>query len=380
MSSDPGIGAREQWATRVAFFYSGFAMAGWAPLVPLAKARNGLDEGQLGMLLLCLGLGSILVMPFVGGLVSRFGCRKPVLVSALLIALALPVLSIASNVALLAAGLALFGAGLGVMDVSMNIQAVIVERAAGRAMMSGFHGLFSLGGLIGAGAMTGLLSLGGRPLAATLILIILVGLPMVAMARGFLPFGGNDGAQVLAIPRGKVLFIGVLCLIVFLAEGAVLDWSGVFLTENLSVEKARAGLGYVAFAITMALGRLAGDRIVLAIGSKRTLAFGGVCAGAGFGLAAISSLPWMAILGFGLVGLGASNVVPILFSAAGRQRSMPTNLAIASVTTMGYAGILMGPAAIGFVARGLSLPIAFGLIAAGLVAVSLCSRSVMASE
>jgi len=369
-------GALERKATRVAFFVAGLAMAAWAPLVPLAKARVGLDEGRLGGLLLCLGLGSVLAMPLSGGLAARFGCRRTILAAGALACAALPVLAAASTVPLLAAGLLLFGAGVGTVDVVMNIQAVIVEKAGGRAMMSGFHGLFSVGGIVGAGGLTGLLATGLPPVAAVGVVVTAAILLLGAFARGLLPYGSEEDSTALALPRGRVLLLGGLCFALFLAEGSVLDWSGVFLSAERGLDKGRAGLGYVAFATMMTAGRLAGDQVVRSLGAFRIVLLGGLCAGLGFTLVALVPSWPVAILGFALVGAGASNVVPVLFTAAGRQAEMPSNLAVASVTTMGYAGILSGPALIGFVGRAFSLSLALLGVAALLVGVAACAKSV----
>jgi len=155
-------GRLEQMSTRIAFFIAGFGIAAWAPLVPYAKARAGLDEGTLGLLLLCLGVGSILAMPIAGALAGRFGCRKVMAGGTLLICLALPLLATLTSIPLLMAALFMFGAGLGGVDSTVNLQAVIVERASGKTMMSGFHGLFSLGGIVGAAGVSALLGLACR--------------------------------------------------------------------------------------------------------------------------------------------------------------------------------------------------------------------------
>jgi len=167
-------GPAEQISTRVAFFIAGFGVAAWAPLVPFAKARADLDEGTLGLLLLCLGVGSIMAMPASGALVARFGCRSLIIASSVLMCLTLPLLAVVSNFALLGATLLVFGAGLGLLDCVINIQAVIVERASGRTMMSGFHGLFSVGGIAGSAGVTALLSVGASPLLAALFVVAFI--------------------------------------------------------------------------------------------------------------------------------------------------------------------------------------------------------------
>jgi predicted MFS family arabinose efflux permease len=360
----------EQTATRIAFFVAGFGMAAWAPLVPFAKARTGVEEGALGLLLLCLGAGSIISMPIAGALAGRYGCRIVLLVSSLLICLTMPLLATASAMPILFITLFVFGAGVGSADCVTNIQAVIVERASGRTLMSGFHGLFSVGGIVGAGGVAAFLSLGAAPLTAILCVIIAIIVAMIFAAPNLLPYGSQGDGPAFAVPHGVVLFIAVLCFIVFLAEGAVLDWSAVFLTSVHRADPAYAGLGYAAFATTMTIGRLAGDMIVRRAGSTNIIIYGGLCAAAGFAIATFGSAWEAGLVGYALVGAGCANIAPILYTAVGRQTLMPEHLAVPAISTIGYAGILAGPAVIGFVAHGSSLSTAFLMVAALLVGVA----------
>ncbi|AYG08755.1 MFS transporter [Pseudomonas fluorescens] len=367
-------GRLEQMSTRIAFFIAGFGIAAWAPLVPYAKARAQLNEGTLGLLLLCLGVGSIIAMPVAGALASRFGCRRVLSAGTLLLCVALPMLATVSSIPLLMAGLFLFGAGLGTVDSTVNLQAVIVERASGKTMMSGFHGLFSLGGIVGAAGVSALLGLGLSPLSATLVVIVITLGALLKAAPHLLPYGSESSGPAFAIPHGVVLFIGCLCFIVFLAEGAVLDWSAVFLSDERGLDEAYAGLGYAAFALTMTLGRLTGDAIVRRLGAKRVIVIGGLLATAGMLLATLLPAWETALLGYALVGAGCSNIVPVLYTAVGKQTVMPEHIAVPAITTLGYAGILAGPALIGFIAHGSSLSVAFVLIAVLLLAVAISGK------
>lgn len=367
-------GRLEQMSTRIAYLIAGIGIAAWAPLVPYAKVRANLDEGTLGLLLLCLGVGSILAMPIAGALAARFGCRRVLSGGTLLICLALPLLATMTSLPWLVAALFLFGAGLGTVDSTVNLQAVIVERASGKTMMSGFHGMFSLGGIIGAAGVSALLGLGLSPLGATLVVNAVLLVALFKAAPHLLPYGSESSGSAFAIPHGVVLFIGILCFIVFLAEGAVLDWSAVFLTSERAVDTAYAGLGYAAFALTMTVGRLTGDSVVHRLGAKRVIIYGGSIAAAGFLLATLAPMWQAALLGYALVGAGCSNIVPVLYTAVGKQPLMPEAIAVPAITTIGYAGILAGPALIGFVAHGSSLSFAFGLIALSLVAVAFSGK------
>jgi hypothetical protein len=295
-----------------------------------------------------------------------------------LICLVLPVLATVSSVTLIAAALLAFGAGLGSLDCVVNIQAVIVERASRRPMMSGFHGLFSIGGIVGAGGVSAILSIGASPLVAMLCVGAGTVGALIKAAPHLLPYGGAQAGPVFAIPHGIVLFIGILCFISFLAEGAVLDWSAIFLTSIRGVEPYYGGLGYAAFALTMTVGRLTGDAIVRRSSTVRVLVIGSLCAAAGFAMAVLFPT-WVAgILGFAFVGAGCSNIVPVLYTAVGRQKVVPEHVAVPAITTLGYAGILTGPAAIGFVAHTTSLSIAFlavGFLLAGVGASGRTLRS-----
>ncbi|MHC8300957.1 MFS transporter [Pseudomonas sp. ZS1P83] len=364
-------GRLEQMSTRIAFFIAGLGIAAWAPLVPYAKARAGLDEGTLGLLLLCLGVGSILAMPMAGILATRFGCRRVVSAGVLLICAALPMLATVSTIPALIAALFMFGAGLGTVDSTVNLQAVIVERASGKTMMSGFHGLFSLGGIVGAAGVSALLGFGVSPLGATLVVIVMLLIALFKAAPHLLPYGSESSGPAFAVPHGIVLFIGGMCFIVFLAEGAALDWSAVFLAQERGIDTAYAGLGYAAFALTMTVGRLTGDVIVRRLGATRVIVFGGLTAAAGLFVATFAPSWEAALVGYALLGVGCSNIVPVLYTAVGKQTVMPESIAVPAITTLGYAGILAGPALIGFIAHGSSLSFAFGLMAVLLVAVAI---------
>jgi predicted MFS family arabinose efflux permease len=365
----------QQISTRVAFFIAGFGIAAWAPLVPYAKDRLGIDEGALGLLLLCLGTGSIITMPLAGALAARFGCRLMIWAASLLICVSLPFLATAASVPALVIALLIFGAAIGTVDVVVNIQAVIVEKASGRAMMSGFHGLWSVGGFVGAGIVSALLWAGVSPLVAMLcVIVVIVGL-LLTFGKHLLPYGSEEkDGRLFVLPKGIVLFIGFLCFIVFLAEGSMLDWSAVFLTSLRGVDFSYAGLGYSLFSVAMTIGRLSGDRVVQKFGGEKILIFGGICAASGITIAIFIPTWTASLIGFGLVGLGASNIVPVLYSVLGRQKVMPTNLAVSAVTTLGYSGILAGPALIGFIAHTTSLSFAFLVVAVMLLIVAASSR------
>ena len=361
-------------ATRLSFFAAGFAVACWAPLVPFAKANTGVGDAQLGLLLLCLGIGSVVAMPLTGWLSTRLGSKPMIIGGGLGLVVLLPALAAAENAVLLAGILLLFGASLGTTDVAMNVHAVEVERAAGKPLMSGFHALYSVGGFTGAGGMTFLLSAGATPVAGAASASGLTLMALLLAWPGLLPARQGQAGKFV-VPSGGVLLLAMLAFATFLVEGAILDWSALLLVDRGLVQAAQGGIGYMLFAAAMTIGRLAGDRIVAAAGNRLILLVGGGTAAAGFVVLLIAPWTAVALTGFLLIGFGAANIVPVLFSLAGRQSSVPAGLAIAAVTTTGYAGKLAGPAALGFVSHATSLPTAFWLLAGMIAMVPLLARA-----
>jgi predicted MFS family arabinose efflux permease len=359
-------------ATRLAFLVAGFGIACWAPLVPFAKSRLGVDDGILGLLLLSLGIGSVLAMLLTGVLSARYGSRPIIIAGGLGLALVLPLLAIASSPATLALALFAFGAALGSIDVAMNIHAVEVERAAARPLMSGFHALFSIGGFAGSALMTALLSLQLGAFTCTLICSVLMLIAMLVTWPRLLRSAQTQEGPLFVLPHGSVLLLALLAAITFLVEGAMLDWGALLVIGAGLVAEAQGGAGYIVFSIAMTIGRLGGDAVVARIGDRTTLLWGSLIAIAGFVVLLTAPVAAVAMAGFLLIGLGASNLVPVLFRGAAKQTAMPTGLAVAAITTAGYAGILVGPAGVGFVARVSGLPVAFWLLAAlmGLVTLS----------
>lgn len=359
-------------ATRLAFLVAGFGISCWAPLVPFAKARLAVDDGVLGLLLLSLGIGSVLAMLLTGVMSARYGSRPIIIAGGLGLAPVLPLLAVTSSPAALALALFAFGAALGSIDVAMNIHAVEVERAAARPLMSGFHALFSIGGFAGSALMTVLLSLQLSAFACTLICSVLILIAMVAAWPRLLRSAQVQEEPLFVLPHGSVLLLGLLGAITFLVEGAILDWGALLAIGAGLVSEAQGGAGYIVFSIAMTVGRLGGDAVVARIGDRTTLFWGSLVAITGFVVLLTAPVAAVAMAGFLLIGLGASNLVPVLFRRAARQTAMPTGLAVAAITTAGYAGVLVGPAGVGFVARVGGLPTAFWLLAAlmGLVTLS----------
>ena len=355
--------AAARLATRLSFLVAGFGIASWAPLVPFAKTRLAIDDGAMGLLLLCLGLGSVLTMSATGALSARLGSRPIIVLGGLGVALFLPLLAVAGSPITLGAALFFFGAALGSLDVAMNIHAVDVERDSERPLMSGFHALFSIGGFAGATSMTVMLSAGLSPLAGVLANAVLMLAAMALVAPRLVRAKGGQQGPMFAVPRGVVLLLSLLAAATFLAEGAMLDWSALLITKAGLVAVEQGGLGYILFSIAMTAGRLVGDKVVARLGDRAVLRWGGLLAVAGFVVLLASPVAGVALSSFILIGLGASNIVPVLFRLAGAQTAMPSAQAISALSTIGYAGILVGPAGIGGIAKTTGLHGAFWLLA-----------------
>ncbi len=354
----------QQRATKALFFIAGFGVAAWAPLVPFVKIRFNLAEDTLGLLLLCIGLGSAVTMPLAGLLASRFGCRLVLGLAGIVYALVLLAISLMTNLTILIGTLFIFGAAMGALDVVVNLHAVLVEKASGKRLMSGMHALWSVGGFMGAAVFSILMYMGLSPVITILSIVVIMFVVLGIFVPHLLPYGsvGPASSSLLAMPKGIVAVVGVLCAISFLAEGAVLDWGGVFLTSVRDFDLSLSGFAYAAFSGAMLLVRLAGDRIVQKFGEKHIVIGGGILAGFGFLLAMLAPGAILSMVGFFFVGAGAANIVPVFYSLLGRQKVMPIPVAVSAVTTMGYLGILMGPAVIGFVAQRTSLTAAFGML------------------
>lgn len=355
----------QQWAAKALFFVGGFGCASWAPMVPMLKARLALTEDVLGMLLLCVGIGSLLTMPLSGAAAGKWGCRRVLVTTGIFYGMVLVLLSMVQSVYMLVPLVLLLGALMGTVDVVVNVLAVIVEKKSGKRLMSGMHAFWSIGGFAGAGIFSVWLSAGLDHFQAALIAwgIILV---LLAVFRPHLMTTGGEkrDGSILAIPRGIVIFIGMVAFVSFLVEGAVMDWGGVFLTSVKHFDMSMAGVGFTVFSAAMLIMRLTGDWVVNRLGGGVVTIGGAVLAGAGFVLLIAAPVAWLLYVGFFIIGIGSANIVPVFYSLMGKQKVMPVNQAVSAVSTLGYLGILMGPAVIGFVANSTSLYVSFGLLGA----------------
>jgi len=366
------------------FFVNGAAIASWVLHIPAVQRKLGLSEGVLGLALLAVALGALSMMLITGPLIARVGSRPVTRVAVLALCAAPPLLLLAPNLALLVGALLLLGAGNGAMDVAMNAQAAALEKRYTTPIMSSFHALWSLGGLVGASVGSALLALGWQPVPHVLLSSsVLIGMSLV-VGRDLLPAAVDTetgsaahAGPMMAVPRGPLLGLGLLAFLGLVGEGAVADWSAVYLRNRLGTSASVAALGYAAATLLMATGRFLGDGWVRRFGRVTLVRGSATLAAVGLGAALLFGHPLTAIVGFGCVGLGLANLIPVLFSVAGQMPGVSAGTGIASVATMGYFGFLAGPPLIGFVAEATNLSVGLGIVVCCTALIALRAGSVL---
>lgn len=363
-----------RWAISTVFLLNGAGIGLWAAHVPTVQARMGIDTGMLSLVLLTIAGGALMAMPLMGGLTGRFGTRRMVLLSGFAFALMTAVIMGMPNLPLLFVAAFLFGVSNGALDVAMNANASEVETARGLPTMSSFHGFFSLGGLFGATLGGVLVGQGLGHGQGALMVGVATAVVLALTAPRVLGFAAHAGGSHFMLPRGAALGLGMLALLCFAVEGALVDWSALLLEQRTGASPASAALGYSAFSIAMAACRFAGDRIILRVGAMRVMVFGGLAMFAGLALAVLSTNFVASSIGFALVGLGAANVVPLLFGAAARIPGMSPGAGVAAVATLGYGGLLLAPPVLGWVAVHSSVMVALGALSLSGLVIALSAR------
>ncbi|SFN86299.1 Fucose permease [Chitinophaga sp. YR627] len=371
--------------TRIAvsalFFLTGLCFSSWASRIPAIQHKLNLSEGELGGMLLALPIGSILSMPVAGVLVSRYGSRYVLMTAGLLYAFILPTLGLTSTAWQLFSCLVLFGFCGNLANIAVNTQAVLVEAMYGRSIMASFHGLWSLGGFTGASIGSGMSALGILPYQHFLVIMVLAVIIVAVAIRHTVSHDApatGEKTPLFAWPDKVLLILGIIAFCSMICEGTMFDWSGVYFRKVIGAPEKTAGLGYTAFMSTMAAFRFVADWLTTRFGFKRMLQISGALTAGGLLIAVL--LPYFptAILGFLLVGAGVSSVVPLVYSAAGRSKTLSPGMALAAVSTIGYLGFLAGPPLIGFVAQATSLRISFSIIA--LMGICIAVMSTRAKE
>jgi len=345
------------------FMVNGALFGTWAARIPAFVERFALNEGDLGRLLLGLAGGAILAFPLAGRLSDRIGAARATRRLALVFVLLFPGLALAPGFWSLAALLVLFGAFYGAMDVTMNAFASEVERAQGRPIMASFHGMWSLGA--GLGALGGWLAVAGGygPAAHFATASIIFGVPALAAAMTPWESVRSVSRPGFAAPPRALLLVGLVAFSASVGEGAMADWSALFLIAVAQTNEATAALGYAVYSAAMVIARLSADRVILSLGPVTSARLGGVLALGGVLLALAGQSLGTALTGFGLMGLGYSVMIPLAFSRAANQPGLSPGQAIAGVATLGYGGMLLGPVIIGAISHAASLAVGFGVLA-----------------
>jgi MFS family permease len=362
----PGTSAtRARIATALYFFVSGFGFATWAARIPVVQHQLGLNEAQLGAVLLALPAGLMLTLPVTGQLLQHFSSRRIMLIGAVLYNVALASLGFVTHTWELAVLLFCFGSSRNLLNLSMNAQSVGVQALYPRSIIATFHGIWSVAGFAAAGLGT-LLIKNGVPTAVhfAAVSVLLTGLALAFFPSSLaLPPPPGPARPAFSWPGSSVLKYGLITFASMACEGTLYDWSGVYFAEAVHFPKATASVGFTIFMVAMTTGRFSGDWLVGRFGIKPILQASGVLMSAGLLLAAAVPTPLGAGLGFVLAGLGVSCVVPLVFSLVGQASPLAAGAAIASVSTVSYFGFLLVPPLVGFVAKAASLRWSFALVA-----------------
>ena len=361
--SDISHPRRARAAVATFFFVNGALFGSWVSRIPEIRGELGLSKAVLGAVLLGLAVGAVVGLPIAGAAVSRRGSRTITVASTVAYCTALPLLALAPSALTLALSLATFGVVASGLDVAMNVQGAMVERVYRRSIMSSLHAFFNLGGFAGAAGGALAVALGATPewhfvSAATLLLAT----ALAASARLLVDGRSEEVGSLFVRPTRTLAVLAAVSFCVLLAEGAMADWSALFLRSETGASASRAALGFAAFSAAMTVGRLAGDAVTERFGRPKVVRWGGATASLGLIGALTASNPVVAIAGFTLTGIGLAATFPLALSAAAVQAGSPSTN-IAAVSTAGYSGFMVGPPTIGIVAEATSLRVGIGIVA-----------------
>lgn len=364
MSSIPVSKNTHRIAVAVFFFLAGLSFASWASRIPDIKLRLGLSEGSLGLILFALPAGIMSSLPFTGWIISKWSSRTILLIAAILYPLTLLMIGLVESPVQLAITLFLFGTWSNFFNISVNTQAIAVEKLYGKTIMASFHGIWSLAGFTGAAIGTLMISLGLMPLWHFGIITAL-SISIVLFANKYtIQQDSDNGKQPLfAKPDKTILLYGLIAFGSMVCEGTMFDWSGVYFQKVVAAPANWVTLGYLSFMGAMATGRFISDKFTTRFGIKPILQASGALIASGLLLSVVFPYMLTAGLGFLMVGLGVSSVIPLIYSAAGRSKTMNPGVALAAVSTIGFIGFLLGPPLIGSIAQIASLRWSFTLIA-----------------
>jgi fucose permease len=367
-----------RWATRGQFLLFGFVSGVWGVHIPSVKAHYGLDASALSVALWALAVGAVLCLTVAGRIVSRLGAQAAAVSAGLLMCAALAVVLVPTGFAALIGLVLVLGSALALFDVAINAEASVLEAESGKKVMSGFHGMFSLGGMAGA-ALAALLIQAGVPAALQLVTAAAVAAALGAGASNFMlpvPVGAATPGPGRGVPRGALATLGLLAAVGLLAEAAIYDWSVLYLQEEVGAVPALAALGFATFSAAMAVTRFAGDRLRTRFSAARLLTGSALLAAVAMATVLLARQPLIALVGLALVGVGLANVVPILFIAASRVPGTTPAHAIAAVSSVGYLGMVAGPPLVGGIAQASSLTWGLGVVVAGALVLAWGARRI----
>jgi hypothetical protein len=368
---------RARIAVSISFVVCGAGTGLWAVHIPIVTQRLSLDPSVLGLALLTMAIGAVITMPLTGAAIARFSSRPPTAFLGIAYPILAPIAILSGSTPFLFISLFFFGAAMGALDVAMNTQASEVEMARGRPTMSSFHGFYSVGALGGSiigGVLIGFGLADGS--AGAVVSVVLLALGIYAAFNLWHSEPPPVKGPRFSLPSLAVLGVGIVCFLAFAAEGAVTDWSALYLSSVKNWSLAASASGYSAFSVAMVVCRLTGDLVVARLGAFVTIVGGGLLTAAGMIIAVLSPWPVLSAVGFAIVGIGAANLVPVAFSAAARTPGVPPSMGVAAVTTLGYSGFLVFPPVIGFIAQGYGLSAALGVVALMGVAIAALAPTV----
>jgi MFS family permease len=348
------------------FFFMGICFASWAARIPDIQAKFQLSEGELGTLLLCLPIGSMVGLPIAGWSVHHYGSRIVILICSFAYALTLPLIGLAPNPWVIVPVLMLFGTLGNIMNISLNTQALGLEDQLGKSILASFHGLWSMAGFTGAGLGAGMILLQFSP-AAHYGVVALLCIVIILFSQKYVLNDKREkdgaGGLVLKKPDQLLLRVGLISFLGMMTEGCMFDWSGVYFKKIVEAEPALVSVGYVCFMGAMASGRFVTDKATNRYGKIPVLQVSGILIFLGLILAVLFPSLYTAALGFLLVGFGVASIVPVSYGIAGRSKLYSPSVALALVSTLSFFGFLVGPPLIGFIAEAFNLKVSFALVA-----------------
>lgn len=373
--------SKARWAVFTVFLLHGMLVGSWTPHVPFAKDRLEVGPAVLGLALLAIAGGAVFAMPLAGALINHYGSARMILVTGLLFAVAFLGPPLAPSLATFVVSGVFLGAGIGSLDVSMNAHGIAVETAMKRPVMSGFHGAFSIGAMIGAFAGAGLIDQFGPVVqVVTVTTIFLLGLLIAVQFLLPSSLDSGLGGSHFAWPTATTIVLGSLCFLALMVEGSVMDWAAIMMHERFLLDAGVAALAFGFYQGGMAASRLGGDWMRHRFGSVNVVVTSALLAALGTGLALIAPTSWLTFIAFTIGGVGIGNVAPMLFAGGGRLEPDAPGRGIAAVTTLGYAGFLTGPPLIGLAAQLTNLQVALGLTVLASLIVAIFAKGVAVAD